>query len=66
MPFLKDGNKTYSLVIAGIMAAISAFLAGQTDVAQLVEHILIALGFATVRHGVSTTAKAMTAEEADK
>lgn len=49
-----QGKKTYSLVVAGILAAIAGYLGGDLDVAQTVEAILIALGFATVRHGIKT------------
>ena len=49
-----QGKKTYSIVVAGILAAIAGYLSGELTVAQLVEAILIALGFATVRHGIST------------
>ncbi len=49
-----QGKKTYSIVVAGILAAIAGYLSGELTVAQLVEAVLIALGFATLRHGVST------------
>ena len=51
------GKKTYSLVIAGILAAMAGYLSGEMTVAQTVEAVLIALGLATLRHGVSTEAE---------
>jgi len=51
-----EGKKTYSVVIAGILAAAAGYLTGDLTIAQTVEAVLIALGFATIRHGVTTEA----------
>lgn len=52
-----SGKKTYSVVIAGILAAAAGYLTGELTVAQTVEAVLIALGFATVRHGIQKEAE---------
>ena len=52
-----QGKKTYSVVIAGILAAAAGWLTGELSLAQAIEAVLIALGIAGIRHGVTTEAQ---------
>ena len=47
-----NGNKTYIVVIGGLLAVAGAFMQGQVDVAEAVNQGLLLLGVAGLRHGM--------------
>ena len=47
------GKKTYIVVVGGVLAAIASYLQGMTDVAEVVNQILILLGVGALRIGVA-------------
>lgn len=49
-----NGKKTYTVVIAGLLTVAGLFLNGQIDVAEAVNQVLVLLGVAGIRHGIST------------
>lgn len=51
-----NGKKTYTVVIAGVLAVVSQFLGGDITVAEAVNQLLLLAGVAGIRHGVSTQA----------
>jgi len=51
------GNKTYIAVIAGVLAAISAFLMQEISVIELVQMIVALIIPAFLRHGISKNGK---------
>lgn len=52
-----EGKKTYLVCAITVLSALLAFLNHQIDGFQLGEAVLAAIGGATIRHGVTTTAQ---------
>jgi len=48
-----NGYKTYTVVAGVILVAIGGFLSGDLSVQEAVNQILLGLGIAGLRHGVS-------------
>tara|TARA_Y100000310_G_scaffold343319_1_gene450377 strand:+ start:3683 stop:3883 length:201 start_codon:yes stop_codon:yes gene_type:complete len=52
-----SGKKTYVLAIALICYAVGGAVAGYIELPIAIEMVLGALGFITLRHGITTTVK---------
>ena len=52
---LLNGKKTYLVVLGMVFQAVEVYMTGGSTVSELINVILVATGFATVRHGVAST-----------
>lgn len=52
---LLNGKKTYLIALGMVFQAVEVYMSGGSTVSELINAILVATGFATVRHGVAST-----------